>query len=182
MNITKRNLLRVTALAAPALALSACSLVSSNTVNGVTTITLNVAKLAQYAQAAQNFGSGIVGFSFVSAALGAPGLAVIDGALTGIAAAVTAISKQANGAVSISYTTTSIPAAVVQFEADLQTILTAAKTAIASLKPSQLTATISNMLAAFESIASLAEAFVGAVGAAPQMPEAQALAVLGVKG
>src|SRR6185312_15103835 len=55
--MNRRHLLRTTALALVAAPIAACSVFQSTTTNGVTTITVNVAKLDAYGQAFINGGT-----------------------------------------------------------------------------------------------------------------------------
>lgn len=184
MNIlSRRALLGATAFAP--LALAGCGIVTRTTTGGVTTITVDVAKLDAYSKAIQNGADALLANPLIAAAMG-PGVAIaIAAALAGVGAAIAAIDKQANGSQSLSFNANSAPAALVSLQADAATVYSDVKTAFAATA-GQLPAAVAQVFDALVTVVSLLLAVMLSVGAtkaarsmpAPKMPEARALALL----
>lgn len=175
--------------AAPVIALSGlivgCSVLTETTTNGVTTITINVAKVNQYAEA---FASG------VATVLGVPGVALMLGvylapfqAIAGtIVQDIAAFNTASGGQSVLTFDATSVPAAVNSILADGQKIL---NTIANALPQTTIVGTLLSAIDAVQTIVLLFEAMlpatVGATFAAvPRigpMTEVDALAVLGVR-
>ena len=171
MHISRRTLLRTSALGSVA-ALAACGVVSSTTSNGVTTITVNVAQVAAWGAAIKNGAALIAGLPGIA---GTPQGAVVMAIVAVVTADLAAFSTAAGGSVSLTFNSTSVPAAV-------SSLLTDAQGALGNVGATVL-ATAQTYVAAVQTIVALFESALGstAVGAsAPKMTEAQALTVLGV--
>ena len=160
------------------LALANCAI---NSVNGVTTVTVNLATINSYAQAIENGVSILMGIPLISAALGLKG-ALISGAVSAFASAAASLNTTYSGQTSFSFTVKSIPAALTAMEADSQNILNLFETVISASKL-KLPSNASTTLSAIQTIVSLIAALVSFLPMATQTPmtEEQALAVLNVK-
>ncbi|MCG4256955.1 hypothetical protein [Acetobacter senegalensis] len=182
---SRRNFLRTAGLLACGTALAACTVTKSG---NVTSVTLNVAKVDAYAQAAKNFAGTILSVPLVTSALGSGRVTIINACVTGIVVAIDQFDSAANGAATVSYDSTSVKTAVNSVIADLQTVLTYAKQGISGIESTASTAdTISKVnmaISAAETVLSLLTALIVSVGVARMAPtpmsEASALAVLGV--
>ena len=175
--MNRRSLL----LGATALGMAGCGIVTTTTTNGVTTITINVAKINQYAQAFA---------SAVATVLGVPGVAVLLGpyltpfqAIAGaVVQDIAAFNTATNGAAVLTYDSTSIPSAVTSVLNDGKSILS---TISQALPQTAIVGTLMSAVNAVQTIVMLFEALLPTVAASraaipPPMTEAQALAVLGV--
>jgi len=185
MLISRRHILRTTALSIPALGLAGCaSLFTTTTVAGVTTVTVDLTKLSQYAVALKNGVTTLFSIPVITSALGAAVVALVSTVVDDIALEVAALSKADNGSTSLVFTTASVPAALVAFQTDAVTIATNTGTAFSALG-SSVGSAILTTVDAFNTIVSLAEAVLPTpaarlMAAAPtKMPEAQALQILG---
>jgi hypothetical protein len=186
MKFSRRHILRTTALAAPALGLAGCaSLFTTTTVAGVTTVTVDLTKLSQYATALKNGVAMLFSVPVITAALGAATVALVTAVVDDTATQVAALSKADNGSTSLVFTTASVPAAVVAFQTDAVTIASNTATVFSTLG-SSIGSDIQTTIDAFNTIVSLAEAVLPTAAArltaaAPlKMPEAAALLILGV--
>lgn len=177
MNMNRRNLLRATALALPAIALAGCV---ASTANGVTTITLNLATLDAYATAVENGATTLLGISLISAALGSPKVVLIKALIAGVVASIAALDAANHGGTSLSFTTASIPAALTALQTDASTIFADIETVATSLGGS-LASNVVTTVEALQTIVSLLVALTStAVGAVKTpMTGSQALQVLG---
>ncbi|MCG4261402.1 hypothetical protein K6W36_12580 [Acetobacter senegalensis] len=182
---SRRNFLRSAGLLACGTALAACTVATSG---NVTSVTLNVAKVDAYAQAAKNFAGTILSVPLVTSALGSGPVAIINASVTGIVAAIDQFDTAANGAATISYDSTSIKTAVNSIISDLQTVLAYGKQAVSGIESTAATADtlskVNTAISAAETILSLMTALIVSVGSARVAPlpmsEAAALSVLGV--
>lgn len=171
MHISRRGLL----LAGCALPLAACGIVSSQTTNGVTIITVNTAKAAAFAQALSNLGGDILAVPGVATILG-PTFLLFQAANTDLAGIPAAINAYAGGAQTFSFDTTSAPAFINSLVADANTMMADAK---------QATNVPGGIVSTFQAIVTVAQATVALLTiavAAPapkpgQMSLAQAMAV-----
>lgn len=184
IDLSRRAALRGTALSVAALALlTRCGAVTENTTNGVTTITVNTAQINAWGQA------------FVNASKLVASLPGITGTTTGVAilavgtvvgADLTAFNTAAKGSLSLTFNSTSIPAAVTSILTDGSTLLTDSKAALSDVAATATT-TAQTYIDAVETVVSLFQAAVGSVavgaalGATSKMTEAQALATLKVQ-
>jgi hypothetical protein len=151
MNLHRRKaLLGATALVGAA-ALQACA---SSTVNGVTTITINTALVLTYVSGAAAIASALLGFPGVTTAIGAAAMPIITAAIADLNKAVPAINAQANGSVSFSFTTTSLPAFVTAIISDVATLQTNLQTALGAIGNTTIAGQIAPYLAGFTTIAS----------------------------
>jgi len=168
---------RTMLLSIPALAVAGCGIVTTTTTNGVTTVTINVAKIDSYAKA---FGA------FTSAVAGVPGIApfltTVEVAESMALQDLAAFDAATNGQLVLTFDATSVPASITSILDDGRAVLTAIQTA---LPQTAIIGTVLDAVNAVKTIVMLFEALLPSFGAvaasrAP-MSEAQALAVLGVK-
>ncbi len=185
MNMTRRALLGATAVALP-VALAGCGIVTSTTVNGVTTVTVNVAKLDAYAKAVQNGTDALLANPLIAGAMGAGVAVAVAAALTGAADAISAIDKQANGSQTLTFSATNVPAALTSLQSNATTIYDDVQTAFTTVA-AKLPATVAQAFSALETVVALLLAVMPTVAVAkaalkgmpvPRMPEARALAIL----
>lgn len=182
---SRRNFLRSAGLLACGTALAACTITTSG---NVTSVTLNVAKVDAYAKAAQNFANTILSVPLVTSALGSGPVVLINAAVTNIVAAIDQFDSAANGAVTVSYDSSSVKTAVNSIISDLQTVLSYGKQAVSGIENTEATADtlskVNTAISAAETILSLMTALIVSVGSARVAPlpmsEAAALSVLGV--
>ena len=180
--MNRRHLLRTTALALVAAPIAACSVFQSTTTNGVTTITVNVAKLDAYGQAFINGGTMLLDLPGISTLPAAAAVATVLAVLkTDIAAFDTATQGQAT----LTFDATSVPAAVQSVLADGKTLLTDARSVLGTAEQAAAS-TAQTYIDAIQTVVSIFSATIGQItagaraGAVP-MTETQALAVLRVK-
>lgn len=174
MNISRRHLLSTVPLLP--VALLGCA---ATTVNGVTTVTLNLATLQNYATAVKNGVATLLSIPAISAAIGAAKVAVINAVVADMAAQVVALNTANNGAATLIFTATSVPAALSAFETDAKAIMADVVVAATSLSGS-LASNIITTVDALQTILVLGEAVSNGVGATlPTMSEPQALKILG---
>ena len=162
-------------------ALAGCGIVTSTTVNGVTTVTINVAKIDQYGTALA---------SFTASVAGVPGLGQylvpVEAIETVVLQDVAAFDAAAGGQTVLTFDANSIPAAINSILADGKSLLTTIGKALPS---SVIVGTVLEAFNAVQTIVLLVEALLPvdtklAAAAAPRplpMTEARALAVLGVR-
>src|SRR6185437_2961755 len=182
IHMNRRHLLRTTALAMIAAPIAACSVFQSTTTNGVTTITVNVAKLDAYGQAFINGGTMLLDLPGISTLPAAAAVATVLAVLkTDIAAFDTATQGQAT----LTFDATSVPAAVQSVLADGKTLLTDARSVLGTAEQAAAS-TAQTYIDAIQTVVSIFSATIGQItagaraGAVP-MTETQALAVLRVK-
>jgi hypothetical protein len=176
MNITRRGALLSASAIIPAALLAGCGLITSNTTNGVTTITINVADL-------DNWGNAIVNAASLLAPFVGPIGATILEVGTVAKADLTAADVAAGGSLSLSFNSTSAPAAVSSLLADGQKIVSTVGSAVTTGAVTQLVAEAQTYLTAAETIVSVFSAALGLASASlavPKMTETAALAALGV--
>ena len=106
--------------AASLLALAGCSAVTSTTTNGVTTITVNVADIDDWAEAFLNAAGLILALPGIAA--GPTGIA-ITAVLAVIKADLAAFNAASGGNVTLTFNSTSVPAAIQSVLTDGQTLL-----------------------------------------------------------
>ena len=169
-----RRALLATTMLAP---LAACGVVTSTTTNGVTTVTINVAKIDSYAKAFGAFTSAVAGVSGI-----APFLTTIEVAESMALQDLAAFDAATNGQLVLTFDATSVPASVTSILDDGRAVLAAIQTA---LPQSAIVGTVLDAFNAVKTIVMLFEALLPSFGAVAAsrvpMSEAQALAVLGVK-
>jgi len=177
--VSRRNLLRSAVLVAPAGLLAGCAITSGN---DVTTVTLDLATIDDYATAAENAATLLLGFAPIAGALGTAGVATATALIAAIKTGISALDSEYAGQATFSFSTASVPAALSTLQADITNLFNGFKTAIASIGGS-LPAQVTSDYNAFQTIAALVEAIASlAVKATPlPMTATQALAVLGVK-
>jgi hypothetical protein len=177
--ITRRHLLAASAVLPVGAALAGCV---ASTVNGVTTVTVNLATVDAYAQAIGNAVTTLLTIPALSTGLGVLGVATITTASTDVTKSISALDTANAGSESFTFSTASVPAALASLQADANTIVSNVGTVVTSLG-STLAANVTTTVDALETVVSLLTALVptGAVSAVKlKMTEAQALAVLGV--
>jgi hypothetical protein len=182
--MNRRNLLRASAFAVPAIALSGCGVISANTVNGVTTYTINVAKLLAYTSGAAALAAAFLAIPGVSVLIGGTA-ALIETAVSDMNAAVPAINTAANGSATISFNTTSVPAFISSLEKDASNLLTyaqAAEKALGTSVSSTATTYYNAIIAAASALSALVS--IGVAAKAPvnsTLTVEQALALVHIK-
>ncbi len=182
MKITRRHGLTMTAAAMPAALLAACGAVTTTTTSGITTVTVNVAKVDAYAQAFQNAGNTILGMPGVAGLLG-PYATVASNVTAIVTTDIAAFDKAAGGKTVLTFDATSVPASVNSVLADGQKLLTTLR---AGLPQTAIVGSLGTYLNALATVVSLFEAMIGAPPAAATrgitpMPEGVALTILGVQ-
>ncbi len=177
--VSRRKLLRSAALVVPAGWLTGCAITSGN---DVTTVTLNLATIDDYAAAAENAATLLLGFAPISGALGTAGVAAATALIAAIETGIAALDAEYAGQATFSFSTASVPAALSTLQADITNLFNGFKTAVASLGGA-VPAQVTDVYNAFQTIAALVEVIASlAVKATPlPMTGTQALAVLGVK-
>jgi hypothetical protein len=178
MNITRRNFSKESLLLASALVggvtlMAGCT---TSTVNGVTTVTLNVAQVNAWGQALVNSTTLVAGLPGINATPEAQAIKLVGPMISGDLAA---FNKAANGALSLTFNTTSPAAGITSLVTDAQTLLNDTSAAIGS----NLGGVAQEYLDAIKTVVSLIQAATATslVAGATPMTEAQALATLGVK-
>ncbi|MDE1905106.1 MAG: hypothetical protein KGH75_01465 [Rhodospirillales bacterium] len=173
--VSRRNLLRNAAIAAPLGALAACT---TSTVNGVSTVTLNVAAVDKWATAFENAATLIAGLPGIPVAASAA-INVVNAA---VVADLAAFNAAAGSQVTLTFNGTSIPKAITSLLADGNVLLTDARGAITGV-PTQYAQIAQEYINALATIVSIFEAAVGSVSAklsTTSMTEQQALNALKV--
>ncbi|QIP37004.1 hypothetical protein GWK63_07655 [Komagataeibacter rhaeticus] len=105
---TRRAFLRGSSALVAAAALAACTASRSGT---TTTITLNVAEVADYVDALLNFSSTAINMPLVAAAMGAPNVALANTVIAALTTAGKAFVAAAGSSTSVSYDSASVKAA-----------------------------------------------------------------------
>lgn len=179
--MNRRSFLRSFTALTVASTLVACNTVTSTTTNGVTEITVKVAQIVSYAQAAINFTQLIL--ATVGVAVDPTIAALLRLASTTVATDLQAFVAASNGAVTMSFDATSVPTEISSLLADSQKILTLAQTALGDT----INKTAATYIADFGVVVSVFEALLGFVSApkskavgTPMISETEALAKLGV--
>jgi hypothetical protein len=179
MNISRRVALQRAALAfvVPGL-LAACS---TTTVNGVTTLTLDVSKVTTYADAMGDGSATLLSIPALAAALGPVTVASINALAAEIQTEAATLSTEAGASATLTFTTTSVPAALGAFKADATKLFGYFQAGMAAAS-SSVASSVVTTFDALETIVSLAQVLAAGEGAAsaapPKMSETQALAVL----
>ena len=178
MNIRRRHLLATLPLMSAAAMLGGCAV---STVNGVTTVTLNLNTLESYSIATKNGVATLLSIPLIATALGSAKIVMINAVVADMAAQVAALNAANKGVATLVFTANSVPAAVAAFEADAKAIMSDVVVVAGSLAGS-LASNIVTTVDALQTILALAEAVAATTASAtmPKMTQAQALAVLGV--
>lgn len=175
MTISRRAILGATAL----VPLAGCGIVTTTTTNGVTTVTVNVAKLIAYLSGAAALASAFLAVPGVGGLLAPTIAAAVNKAIAVVNADIPAVNTAVKGAVTISFNTGSPPAFLTSIAADLQGLQTEVSAIVtatgASLPPAATPY--------FQGILSVVNAFVALLSipaAAPKhlMPVNAALALV----
>lgn len=182
---TRRNFMRTIVAGTAIGALGACTITTSG---GVTTLSLNVAKVVAYGQAGINAVSMILSVAAVSSAIGAPAVAIINTSATALEAALAAFKTTAGSAVTVSYDNTSVKTAVDSVLSDLKTVAANLSSAVAGASTSvssDILSTLNTTLKAVETVLSAFEAVLGVAvkrslmtETVPAMTEPKALSYL----
>jgi hypothetical protein len=177
MTLYRRHVL----LGTTALGLAGCSAITSTTTNGVTTYTVNVAEITAWGQA---FANGATMIGGLPGLLGTPiGLGIVAVSAV-VKADLTAFAATAGSQLTLTFDSTSVPAAVNSLLGDGKTLLTDAAGALGNVASTVIT-TAQTYVSAVQTVVSLLSAAIGAqlAGAVPgavPMSEATALSVLKV--
>jgi hypothetical protein len=164
--------------------LAGCGAISSNTTNGVTTLTVNVPQLNAWGQAFSNGAMLIAGLPGISATPVGILLGVVSGS---VLADLQSLASTAGTATVLTFDSTSVPTAVNSLLNDGKTLLADAKTALGSVGQASLT-TANTYIAAIQTLVSLFQAQLivapttaAALKASAPMAETQALKTLKVR-
>jgi hypothetical protein len=165
---------------APLCALSMLGACAATTANGVTTVTINLNTLENYATAVKDGVTTLLSVPLISTAIGAAKTLVINAAVADMAAQVAALNAANQGVATFTFTATSIPAAVTAFETDARALM-ADVVAVASGLTGSLAANIVTTTDALQTVLALGTAVastnVGTIR--PRMSASQALKLLG---
>lgn len=180
--MNRRCFLRATSALIPAALLGACGAVTTTTTGGITTVSVNVAKIDAYAQAFQNAGNTILGMPGMAAMLG-PYALVASQVTAAVATDIAAFDKAAGGQTTLTFDATSVPASINSVLADGQKLLTTIR---AGLPQTAVVGTVATYINALATVVSLFEAMVGtapaaAIMGATPMSEDTALTILRVQ-
>ncbi|MBO1326844.1 hypothetical protein K2X14_17275, partial [Acetobacter sp. TBRC 12305] len=160
MVTSRRNFLRNSSFLAGALALAACSTV---TTNGVTTITLDVTKVKNYGQAGLNAAATVASFLSAYPAL-APYMAAVTLADTALSGALTAFSTAAGSTLTISYDDATWKTRVDSILTDLDTLAAAIENAIAGSGSILSASVIADAKTAYNALATVISVFKALLG------------------
>jgi len=176
MTISRRHLLATVPLLSAVAMLDACV---ATTTNGVTTVTINLNTLENYALAAKNGVATLLSIPLVRTAIGAKVL-VINDVVADMAAQAVALNAANHGVATLTFTAASIPAAVTAFQADAKALM-ADVVVVASSLTGSLAANIVTIMDALQTVLALGEAIAPTAAGAvrPRMNESQALKILG---
>lgn len=185
MKISRRSALVAVPAILSAAALAGCGIITSVKTGGVTTITIDVARLDKLTQAGTSGGKLLLDNPLFVSAVGMAADAAGIVALSAIAAAIAKIDAQAGGKQVLTYNSNSPPAAVSSLAADFSSLFGDVQTGVTAAGAS-VGSTVMQVFDAFQTVVALIEAalpsnLVGALpsGAKVMMPEAKALAILG---
>lgn len=180
-NPSRRGFLRMLGACTAIGTLGACTITK---IGGVTTITVNVAKVKAYGQAGINAVATVLSVAAVESAIGAPTVAVIETASVALSAALTAFGSAAGSRVTVSYDDTTMKTAINSVLADLQTVAVDLSSAImgaGTAVSSSILSDANTALSALKTVVSVFEGILGVVSlSAPPMSETEALSVLRV--
>jgi hypothetical protein len=169
---------RIFFLGTTALVAVGCAVTTNGT---VTAVTLNVAKVDAYAKVISSGGAMLLGLSFIAGPMGPGVVLIVQAALTGVAAAIAAIDKESNGAISVSYDNANVRAAISSMLTNAQVVLSNAQAAAATQTGADVT-TAQTYIKALNTAILLVQAMLGGFGA-PKLPmtEAEMFKSVGVK-
>lgn len=182
MHNSRRKFLQGAAAGVGLAALGACTVTKSG---GLTTVTLNVAKVKAYGDAGINAVSTVLSIAAVATAIGAPTVAIINTASVALQAALDAFSKEAGTSVTVTYDNVDVSAAVDSILADLQTVATDLASALAGASTTVSSSILSDATTALDALKTVVSAFEALIGVVsvsytPKMTETEALKVLRV--
>lgn len=164
-------------------ALAACK---STTVNGVTTVELNVGKIDAYGQAGINAVKTIMSFAPVAAAVPASVASAVGIAEGILSSALSSFDAASKGMLVVSYNNANWKSRVDSILADLQTVsddLRSVATSVNGKVSASVLSDVATALNALDTVISFFEAMIGYLGDAkrvPVMTEEQALKILHV--
>jgi hypothetical protein len=159
--LSRRSFLRSSVLAGAA-ALTACTV---TTTNGVTTITLDVAKVKNYGQAGLNAAATVTSFLSSFPAL-APYALAITAAETALSGALSAFSTAAGSTLTISYNDATWKTRVDSILSDLDALAAAIESAVAGSGSALSSSVLSNARMAYNALATLISVFKALLGVA----------------
>lgn len=159
--LSRRSFLRSSVLAGAA-ALTACTV---TTTNGVTTVTLDVAKVKNYGQAGLNAAATVTSFLSSFPAL-APYALAITAAETALSGALSAFSTAAGSTLTISYNDATWKTRVDSILSDLDTLAAAIESAVAGSGSALSSSVLSNARTAYNALATLISVFKALLGVA----------------
>lgn len=120
------------ALSATAL-LAGCGVVSAVTVNGVTTVTFNIAKANSYVQAISAVEKALVADPLIAAVLGVAGVTAVNLIVTNAAAAMSAIEVESGGSATLVFNSAAVPAMVQSLLTDASNLMETINAAVAKI-------------------------------------------------
>lgn len=173
---SRRSLLGL--LAFPLL-LAGCS---TTTVNGVTTVTLNMARINLWVTAVTKASQALLADNIFASLIGATVSAAMSTAAGKLASLMSALNALANGAATLTFNASSPPAAFSSLMSDLQEISGYVTGVLNTAGPTKIGPQIVNYIQAIQTLVALFVALTSLV-AAPKLPmtENQALIICGVK-
>jgi hypothetical protein len=176
-------------LGTTALVATGCTITTNG---GVTSLTLNVAKVNAYGQVLVNGVSTVLSFAAIASAIGAPAVVIINLASAALSASLTAWNRASGGSLTVDYNNASVSAAFGTVLTDAATLLSQVKAALGAITglPTSASAALSTAntaLGAMETGLSFLQAMITVGGArvgvvaVPRMSEAEMFAAVGMK-
>lgn len=185
---SRRNLLKTAPLFGAGLLMAGCSVFSANTINGVTTVKIDVSRLDAYSKAIISGASTLLANPLIANALGPVKVAAATLLFSSIESGISKIDASAvntGGVQTLVFNATSVPAALTSIEGDVSTLFADIKNGFTGAsKP--LSATAIQAYDAFETIVALIQVMIPAVKvskrmmAVKKMTGSQALAILNI--
>ncbi|MBO1326843.1 hypothetical protein K2X14_17255, partial [Acetobacter sp. TBRC 12305] len=159
-SLSRRNFMRSSALGLSAAVLAACTVA---TTNGVTTITLDVAKVKNYGQAGLNAAATVTSYLSSFPAM-APYALAITAAETALSGALGAFSTAAGSTLTISYDDATWKTRVDSILTDLDTLAAAIENAIAGAGSILSASVIADAKTAYNALATVISVFKALLG------------------
>jgi hypothetical protein len=119
---------------------------TSTTVNGVTTVTLNVAKVNAYGQVVVSGVGTLLSIAAVVSLVGAPAVAIIQAGSVALSAALAAWNKASAGQVTVTFDGSSVGTAFTSVMAAVNTVINQTETALAAIPTVGVSATESSAI------------------------------------
>lgn len=176
MAISRRNLLRSSALVIAGTGLAACTVATSGT---TTTITLDTARVKAYGQSGINAVATILSITAISTAMGTPAVAAIETAGAALSAALAEFSSATHGALKITYDNTSWKTKVDSVLVDLNGVATALRAGLTGAQQTVTSSVINTAITVFNALLTVLDAFLGVLGIdlSSVTPDAEAAAL-----